>query len=73
MHPFASVETLEARQDPLLITVLIPEKGTGENVAAQIQPGIDGTFEIHLHHGDQRARCRITDRGVLPEFEILSS
>ena len=72
-HPFAAVETLEARQDPLRITVLIPEKGTGGNVAAQIQPGADGTFEIRLRHGNRRARCRITDRGTLPEFEILIS
>ena len=72
-HPFAAVETLEARKDSLLITVLIPEKGTGGTVAAQIQPVAEASFEINLRNNDQRARCRITDHGVLPEFEILMS
>ena len=72
LHPYAAVETREARLDPLLITLLIPAKGTGETVAAQIQPAAD-TFEIRLRHGNRRARCRISDRGTLPEFEILIS
>ena len=72
-HPFAAVETQEARKDPLLITVLIPEKGAGGNVKAEIQQRDAATFEIDLRHGDRSARCRITDNGMLPEFEILSS
>ena len=37
----------------------------------EIRPDGDEAFEIALRHGARRARCRIADRGVLPEFEIL--
>ena len=57
LHPYAVVETREARLDPLLITLLIPAKGMGETVTAQIQPAAD-TFEIRLRHGNRHARCR---------------
>ena len=72
MHPFAAVETQEARKDPLLITVLMPEQGRGGSITAQMQRDDVGRFEMVLRHGERRARCRVSDRGVLPEFEILS-
>ena len=68
--PYAAVDTRDARHDPLLITVLVPEQGSGGAVTAEIQPRADATFAVRLRQGDRRATCRLSDQGTLPEFEI---
>ena len=73
LHPYAAVETEEARLESLLITVLIAERGNSRSAPVQIQRDGEDAFEIVLGRSDRfSARCRITDQGVLPEFEIFA-
>ncbi len=71
LHPFAEVATQEARLEPFLVTVLLPERGAGGDASAEIQTQPGGVFDVTLRHGDATARCRVFDTGALPEFEIV--
>jgi len=72
LHPFAEVATQDARLDPLLITVLLPQKSTDSQTIAQIAPQGDGTYEINIQQGDKTQRCRVFDTGTIPEFNIIT-
>ena len=65
----AEVVTLEARLDPLLITVLLPERSAGGHASARILPQAGGVYEVNVGHSDHTARCRIFDTGTVPEFQ----
>lgn len=71
-HPFIEVSTHEADLESMLITVLLPERGTGGQASALIQAHPGGVHDVDIRHGDRTARCRVFDTGSLPEFEVAT-
>ncbi len=69
-HPFAEVGTREARLDPFLLTVLLPVRDRRPDPAATLQATGAGVYTVEIEQGGRRVRCRVTDAGTIPEFEV---
>ena len=68
-HPFAEVETPAPHLNPLLVTVLLPERGTGGAASATIRPHDDGAAVAIRTAGGSRA-LRVFDTGAIPEVAV---
>ena len=69
-HPRVAVETTTESTEPFLVTVLLPEPGTGGQAEARLRRADGGAYVATLHQGTRRAVCRIHDTGTIPEFTV---
>jgi len=70
-HPFVDVATTGPSLEPLLVTLLLPQRTDMTLSTGRINETENGDVEVRIQSGLSPAVCRITDSGVIPEFRVV--
>ena len=69
-HPFVDVATTGPSLEPLLVTLLLPQRTDMTLSTGRINELENGDVEVRIQSGLSPAVCRISDSGAIPEFRI---
>jgi hypothetical protein len=69
-HPFVDAATSSKSLEPLLVTLLLPQRTDMTLSTGRINELDGGEVEVRIQSGLSPAVCRITDSGVIPEFRV---
>jgi hypothetical protein len=69
-HPFVDASTKEASLEPMIVTLLLPQRTDMTLSTGRVNLADDGEVEVRIQSGLSPAVCRITDSGRIPEFRI---
>lgn len=69
MHPYAEVATETPQKESILVTVLLPFKGTSGTGTVQLKRE-GNTYSAHIGDASRAVNVRVFDTGAVPEFEV---
>ena len=69
-HPFVDVATSNPSTEPMLVTLLLPQRTDMTLSTGRVNGMDDGSVEVRIQSGLSPAVCKVRDSGPIPEFEI---